>query len=97
MSYQIAFIGYGLRSETMMTAFRSIDADISVAAVCDPREAELRKRTAGDPMFASTTYYTDAAEMLDAVKPDGVFVGTRCGLHTPMAKQVLSRGLPLFL
>ena len=41
MSYQIAFIGYGLRSETMMTAFRSIDADISVAAVCDPREAEL--------------------------------------------------------
>lgn len=97
MSYQIAFIGYGLRSETMMTAFRSIDADISVAAVCDPREAELRKRTAGDPMFASTTYYTDAAEMLDAVKPDGVFVGTRCGLHTPMAKQVLSRDLPLFL
>ena len=80
-----------------MTAFRSIDADISVAAVCDAREAELRKRTAGDPMFASTTYYTDAAEMLDAVKPDGVFVGTRCGLHTPMAKQVLSRDLPLFL
>ena len=76
MSYQIAFIGYGFRSETMMTAFRSIDADISVAAVCDPRETELRKRTAGDPMFASTTYYTDAAEMLDAVKPDGVFVGT---------------------
>ena len=97
MSYQIAFIGYGLRTETMMTAFCSIDADISVAAVCDPREAELRKRTAGDPMFASTTYYTDAAEMLDAVKPDGVFVGTRCGLHTPMAKQVLSRDLPLFL
>ena len=25
MSYQIAFIGYGLRSETMMTAFRSIE------------------------------------------------------------------------
>lgn len=97
MSYQIAFIGYGLRSETMMTAFRSIDADIAVAAVCDPREAEIRKKTAGDPLFASTAYYTDASEMLGAVKPDGVFVGTRCGLHTPMAEAVLSRNIPLFL
>ena len=30
---RIGFIGYGLRSETMMKSFRSLEADITVAAV----------------------------------------------------------------
>ena len=38
---RIGFIGYGLRSETMMKSFRSLEADITVAAVADPRHAEI--------------------------------------------------------
>ena len=32
---RIGFIGFGLRSETMLKAFRALEADICVAAVAD--------------------------------------------------------------
>ena len=38
---RIGFIGYGLRSETMLKAFRALEADICVAAVADPRHAQI--------------------------------------------------------
>ncbi|MFQ7002777.1 MAG: Gfo/Idh/MocA family oxidoreductase [Ruthenibacterium lactatiformans] len=59
---RIGFIGYGLRSETMMKSFRSLEADITVAAVADPRHAEIAPVTAGDPYFAYTRWYADADE-----------------------------------
>ncbi|MNZ44050.1 putative oxidoreductase YteT precursor [compost metagenome] len=43
------------------------------------------------------TFYTDADEMLDNEKLDGVIVGTNCNTHTYFAKKVLDRNLPLFL
>lgn len=97
MSYRISFIGYGLRSETMLSAFRSLEAGVEVAAVCEPDPEAARARTADDPLFASASYYADAERMLDESRPDGVFIGTRCPLHTPLARQVLARRLPLFL
>jgi hypothetical protein len=33
-------------------------------------------------------------QMLEECRPDGVFIGTRCPLHTPMAQKVLARRLP---
>ncbi|BFH62496.1 Gfo/Idh/MocA family protein [Paenibacillus azoreducens] len=42
-------------------------------------------------------FYTDADEMLDKEKLDGVIVGTNCSTHTYFAKKVLNRNLPLFL
>lgn len=97
MRYRIVFIGYGLRSETMLSAFRTLDAEIEVVAICDPDQEAVRARTEGDPLFAGTAFYTDVARMLDEAQADGVFIGTRCGLHTPLAREVLSRRLPLFL
>ena len=97
MRYRIAFIGYGLRSETMLSAFRTLDADIEVAAICDPDQEAVRARTEGDPLFAGTAFYTDVTKMLDEAKADGIFIGTRCSLHTPLAREVLARRLPLFL
>lgn len=94
---KIGFIGYGLRAETMMKAFRTLQADICVAAVADPRREEIAREMAGDPYFASTVYYDDAEEMLRRQELDGVFIGTRCSLHTPYACRVLELGLPLFL
>lgn len=97
MSYRIAFIGYGLRSKTMLSAFRSLEAGVEVAAVCEPDPEAARAGTAEDPLFASASYFSDAGQMLDQVRPDGVFIGTRCPLHTPLALEVLARRLPLFL
>ena len=75
---RIGFIGYGLRSETMMKSFRSLEADITVAAVADPRHAEIAPGLAGDPYFAHTRWYADADELLAGEALDGGFIGTRC-------------------
>lgn len=94
---RIGFIGYGLRSETMMNAFRTLESDIQVAAVADPRWQEIKIPLENDPYFSETHYYDDADKMLAKENLDGVFVGTRCGLHTPYACKLLELGLPLFL
>ena len=97
MTKKLAFLGYGLRSKTMLQAFREIEADISVAAVADPRWEQIQKETAGDPLFAETRYFETADALLGGCEPDGVFIGTRCPLHTPLACRVLKTGMPLFL
>ena len=94
---RIGFIGYGLRSETMMQAFRTLEAPITVAAIADPRLEEIREKVSGAPYFRNTVYYTDGEEMLEKEALDGVFIGTRCGLHTYYACKVLERNIPLFL
>lgn len=94
---KIGFIGYGLRSKTMMKAFEGIHAPIEVAAVADPEFKERKSASANDERFAHTRYYEKAEEMLDKEALDGVFIGTRCSLHTHYANMVLSRNLPMFL
>ena len=97
MTKNIGFIGYGLRSRTMMKAFAAIDADIRVAAVSDPRAEEIRRETADDPRFAQTRYVESAEALLKLDALDGVFVGTRCSLHAQFAALVLGSGIPLYL
>lgn len=94
---RIAWIGYGLRSETMMKAFEGIGADITVAAVADPRRQQIRDAVKTDSRFADTCYYENAEEMLRQQSLDGVLIGTRCNLHTHYAAMVLQREIPLFL
>lgn len=94
---RLGFIGYGLRSDTMMKAFRALEADITVAAVADPRWEQIAGERKDDPYFADTHYYKDGDEMLAKEELDGVFIGTRCSLHTPYACKVLDLGIPLFL
>lgn len=93
----IGFIGYGLRSETMMKAFRGIAAPVAVTAIADPNQAAIRSSLAQDPAFASTHFYQQANELLEQERPDGIFVGTRCNLHSQLAALVLDKGIPLFL
>lgn len=97
MRKKLGFIGYGLRSDTMMTAFRSMEADLEVAAIADPRAAELANTLKRDDYCADPHFYENAGEMLAKEELDGVFIGTRCSLHTLYACRVLELGLPLFL
>ena len=97
MKKKIGFIGYGLRSETMMKAFRSLDADIRVAGISDPRESLIREQVKNDPYFSDTVFYESAEALLYNDGLDGVFIGTRCNLHTELACMVLKQGIPLFL
>ena len=94
MTKKLAFLGYGLRSKTMLQAFREIEADISVAAVADPRWEQIKEENAGDPLFAEARYFENADALLGGCEPDGVFIGTRCPLHTPLAVEVPEAGYP---
>lgn len=97
MTKKIGFIGYGLRSRTMMKAFQAIEADISVAAVYDPRADQIRTETADDPRFADTSYTESAETLMKSRGLDGIFIGTRCSLHADYAAMVLESGIPLYL
>ena len=97
MTKQIGIIGYGLRSEMLINTFRSLEADIAVAAVADPRYAEIAPSVADHSFFANTRWGDQAEALLTDDRLDGVLIGTRCSLHTPLTCQVLAAGLPLFL
>ncbi|MEZ4509507.1 MAG: Gfo/Idh/MocA family oxidoreductase [Eubacteriales bacterium] len=97
MAKKIGFIGYGLRSRTMMKAFDAIEADLDVTVICDPRAAKIREETTGDARFSNTVYVENADELLKQKGLDGVFVGTRCSLHADLAAKVLRSGIPLYL
>lgn len=94
---KIGFIGYGLRSETMMRAFRGIAAPIEVAAIADPAWQTIQPKLQQDPLFSHTRFYADAEEMLAQEKLDGIFIGTRCNLHSELATPVIRQGTPVFL
>ncbi|MFR1357528.1 MAG: hypothetical protein ACLSBB_09700 [Ruthenibacterium lactatiformans] len=51
---KIGFIGYGLRSETMMKAFTGAGLPLAPAAVADPRLETLQPQLARDGRFADT-------------------------------------------
>ena len=97
MTKSIGFIGYGLRSRTMMKAFAGIDADIRVATITDPRADEIQKEVANDARFAGVQYEESAEALLNRNDLDGVFIGTRCSLHADLAAKVLKSGIPLYL
>ena len=94
---KIGFIGYGLRSQTMMKAFGTVQAPFEVAAIADPRNKELEESLQGQQKFKNTVYYATAEQMLENERLDGVFLGTRCDLHSKYAKYVLAQNIPLFL
>ncbi len=81
----------------MMKAFQAIEADISVAAVYDPRVEQICAETSDDPRFADTSYTESAEALMNSRGLDGVFVGTRCSLHADYAAMVLKSGIPLYL
>jgi predicted dehydrogenase len=88
-------IGHGGRIRGIISGLRTFGVDFLVAAIVDPRGAEHK---AADPEgLADTILYPDADAMLDSEELDGVLIGTRCSLHTPMAVKVARRNLPLFL
>lgn len=57
-------------------------------------DAELRKCRMDPDGIA---FYTDADEMMDKEKLDGIMLGTNCNTHAFFAKKVLDRDIPLFL
>src|SRR5437879_11507539 len=92
---RLGVIGYGRRMRSVLATIGEVDGSTRVAALVDPRAAELRGAFPDE--LAGAAFYEDAAAMLADADLDGVLIGTRCSLHTPYACAVLAAGLPLFL
>ncbi|NLG28611.1 MAG: Gfo/Idh/MocA family oxidoreductase [Chloroflexi bacterium] len=92
----VGIIGYGARVSSMAKLIAIHGIPYRVAAVADPRMEEIV--ASGDPLLTDTRFYADADSLLaNETALDGVMVGTRCYLHTPIACKVAERKLPLFL
>lgn len=93
-------IGLGGRIDGLLKWVMAEECDgFLVTAITDVNEEQTRKRILESPnVYApEAAIYSDADEMLDNEQLDGVFVGTRCSLHTKMAVKVIKKGIPLFL
>jgi predicted dehydrogenase len=95
---KIGAIGYGNRISGVIKILMSFDEDIKISAISDIDFENVRTRLENnniDPL--SVNLYESPIEMLDNEKLDGVFIGTRCSLHTKLAIEVLKRNIPLYL
>ncbi|HDZ44038.1 MAG TPA: Gfo/Idh/MocA family oxidoreductase [Phycisphaerae bacterium] len=67
-------------------------AGAKLVGVCDLDEGKARRNA---DRFGGTVY-TDMAEMLQAEAPDGVIICIGPDAHAELAKDVLSRGIPVY-
>ncbi len=90
--YRIGLIGCGNRLSSLLGHLEK-EEDMVIAAVADPRVDDMAKKFEGK----NAALYPDAESMLAAEALDGVMIGTRCSLHTPMALLAAKKGVPIFL
>ncbi len=96
---RLAVIGSGLRSSSLVKLAQEMDREVRLVAVADPdgqgARAQLRK---DGVVFDDARFYDSADELIEhADEFDGLMLGTRCDLHTPIAVKLAPLGLPLFL
>lgn len=90
---KLGVIGYGLRIKSVIKEMQKLDSQCTVAGIVDPRK-DVQENFSNEPLPA---VYSTAQEMIEAVEPDGIMIGTRCSLHTSYGLDVLPSGIPLFL
>ena len=92
---RLGIIGYGKRANDIWSKTMKDTGLVTVAAIADPKAESIKAKFGG--LLPECKYYTNAKDMLDSEKLDGVLVATRCNLHTKFAKLVAKYDLPLFL
>ena len=73
--------------------------DVKVVAFVDPAESAIRQRLRdwGCADQKDIPCYPDLKTMVRYAKLDGLMIGTRCNLHTPLAIEAAKYDIPLFL
>lgn len=93
MTARVAFIGCGSHATNNIFPMLKY-ARCRLDSVCDLNEA-LACRNA--QIFGADAVFTDVRRLLDERKVDGVFVVGPPAMHYEVGRQVLERGLPLFV
>lgn len=99
---RLGVIGYGSRISGVVRLCQRTEPATRIVAITDINLEAAKKRLEERKDFnlekvQDVHWYTDAEEMLRKEDLDGVFVGTRCSLHTTMAVKVAPTGIPLYL
>lgn len=93
---KLGVIGLGSRLASMVEEFKKADPSLHLVGIVDPNEDRVRERLP-EAFFNGTTFYASLAEMMAAIKPDALAIGTRCDLHTAYATEAAPYGLPVYL
>ena len=98
---RLGLIGAGRRLCYFLPNLAALSDRVEIAAIADPagpQALELLRSIPGVPANQNVRLYESADELLQgSTSLDGLMVGTRCSLHTPIAVRAASSGLPLFL
>ncbi len=96
---RLAVIGLGRRASHMIKAIVEREPDLKIAGVSDPDPTYVRSVLDEVKIDHRAIEFFDHEDQLleRANAYDGLLIGTRCHLHTPMAIKFAGTGLPLFL
>lgn len=92
--FRIGIIGFGSRISNIISHATESGRCILVAVADKQCDVVSAKHSAE---FPDVKYYDDAETMLKTEKLDGVFIGTRCNIHTELAVLVAKYNIPMFL
>jgi predicted dehydrogenase len=93
----IGVVGLGKRARGVIYgALKEVEPDIHITGIVDPDEKGARSRLSEEDN-KTVVFYKTLDEMVRKAKPDVLFIGTRCNLHTPYAIQAAKYDIPLFL
>lgn len=91
---RLGVIGYGSRIRNVIRHLREVYPECVIAAIVDVRNDDIKQL---NPDLTETRFYDRYEDMIREEELDGIFIGTRCSLHTEMALKVLPSGIPLYL
>ncbi len=97
---RLAAIGMGERATHIIKLLSKAKEQVELAVLVDPntQRAECCKEDKEIRTAQNFVHYESLDQMLQAgPEIDGVVVGTRCNLHTPIALQIAKLNVPIFL
>lgn len=94
---RLGVVGHGGRAAGVIQhALRTVDPELRVVAIVDPDEVGARSRLA-ECDRPDVVFYPSLDVMVRKAKLDGLMIGTRCNLHTPLAIRAARYDIPLYL
>lgn len=96
---KIAIVGLGNRAMGMFKTLRQVNPQVTLKGLVDPDPKGVRERMEKADIQVNNVLVMDSVQSIIKKRDqfDGILVGTRCFLHTPMAVELAKADLPVFL
>ena len=97
---RIGVIGAGKRAAHIFRTAQKLDSECTLSVVADPNAVLAREtlREVEVEGLSETRFVRGVEQLLEySDLLDGIIIGSRCDLHTPIALKLAETRLPLFL